>query len=332
MRPRRGEIRIVGRIARKAGARQPILHHVEGLDHHGGETRPPGLAEEAALIGSFAGEPSEQAALRDDLLHRGLRGHRARFGAAVILDCGAAAVEVGVDVDGDDDPRTERTRGRYRHRIDQRAIHQPAPANADRRKHSGQCVGGACRFHQWATRDPDFVAGLEFRRYGGKAHGQLLNRCITGGLKQLVGKAASIEQRRAAKADIEIAEHAAAGEAAAPGFDAIEIARRVAASDHGADRRTGDDVRNNSLGDQAADNANMREPACGTTAQHQPDRGTLREGLGLVVVLTAVLAYLASGGVIAILSTAEKIEHPNTPSHTMLARGAPRARPARRPW
>jgi hypothetical protein len=56
----------------------------------------------------------------------------------------------------------------------------------------------------------------------------------------------------------------------------------------------------------------------------------LRERLGLVVVLAAELAVLASGGVVAILSTAEKMKHPNTPLHTMLARGASRARPARR--
>jgi hypothetical protein len=46
--------------------------------------------------------------------------------------------------------------------------------------------------------------------------------------------------------------------------------------------------------------------------------------------MAVVAAVLASDGVVAILSTAEKIKHPNTPLRVMSARGAPRASPARR--
>src|SRR5207302_10894334 len=109
-------------------------------------------------------------------------------------------------------------------------------------------------------------------------------------------------------------------------FEAIEIACRVAASDHGADRRAGNDVGNEPLGDQRADHADMRKPACRAAAEHKPDRRALRVGFGLALRQ----AVFASGDAVAILSAAEKIKHPNAPSHIMLARAAPCASPSRR--
>ena len=129
---------------------------------------------------------------------------------AVAGDDGAAAEQVGVEIDGDDQPRAERARRRHRHRIDQRAVHQPAAADAHRRENSGQRVGGAHRVDQPAARQPDFVAGADFGGDGGKAHRQLVDAaCRRAPRSSRVGELAAADQAGAGQADVEIAEHAA---------------------------------------------------------------------------------------------------------------------------
>ena len=88
----------------------------------------------------------------------------------------AAAEEVGVEIDRDDEPRAEHARRRHRHRIDQRAVDQPAAVERDRRENSRQRVGGAHRVDQPAARQPDFVAGADLGGDGGKADRQRFDR------------------------------------------------------------------------------------------------------------------------------------------------------------
>ena len=97
---------------------------------------------------------------------------------AVAGDGGAAAEQVGIEVDRDHQPRAERARRRDRHRIDQRAVDQPAPADAHRREDARQRIGGAQRLGQASAREPDFMAGAEFGGDRGKAQRQLVDRGV----------------------------------------------------------------------------------------------------------------------------------------------------------
>ena len=78
-------------------------------------------------------------------LRRDARRHSSLVVGAVAGDDGAAAEQVGVEIDRDHQPRAERARRRHRHRIDQRAVDQPAAADAHRRENAGQRVRRAQR-------------------------------------------------------------------------------------------------------------------------------------------------------------------------------------------
>ena len=157
---------------------------------------------------------------------------RRRFGGCVVAssepwlgDDGAAAEQVGVEIDRDDEPRAERARGRHRHRIDQRAVDQPAPADQHRRENSRQRVGGAHRVDQPAAGEPDFVAGAELGGDGGKADRQLFDRRVAELLFEPRREMAAADQAGAGQADVEIAEDAAHGQAARPFLDARRAGR-----------------------------------------------------------------------------------------------------------
>ena len=87
-------------------------------------------------------------------------------------DGGGVGEYVAGEVGGDDDFRAERACRRYRHRIDQRAVDQPAVADQDRREDSGQGIGGAHGIDHAAVGQPDFVAGANFGRNGCEFHRQ----------------------------------------------------------------------------------------------------------------------------------------------------------------
>ena len=174
----------VGRIAREPRARDAILHDVERLDHHG---RKPGPARGAEECGAWRSSRAPNMPNRPRLATSSSIGGSG-FVGAVIRDRGAAAEQVGVDVDGDHQARAERARGRDRHRIDQRAVHQPALAEPHRRENSRQRIGGAQRIGQPAARDPDLVAGADLGRDRRIAHRQLVDRDVADGLVELVGE------------------------------------------------------------------------------------------------------------------------------------------------
>ena len=98
--------------------------------------------DDLALERAFGAEYAAQSGEAVARLGPARREARRRVGA-VARDGGAAAETVGLHIDGDDDARAKRARGRDRHRIDQRAVDQPAPAEMHRRKQSRQRVGGA---------------------------------------------------------------------------------------------------------------------------------------------------------------------------------------------
>ena len=94
---------------------------------------------------------------------------------AVVLNDGAAAEIVAVQIDRNHQPGAARACRRYRHRIDERAVHQPSPADPDRRKDAGQRIGGAHGIDEPPAREPDLVAGADLGGDGRKPQRQVFD-------------------------------------------------------------------------------------------------------------------------------------------------------------
>ena len=185
----------------------------------------------------------------------------------------------------------QRARRRHRHRIDQRAVHQPAVAHQHRRKYPGQRIGGAHRIDDAAVGQPDLVAGADFGGHGGKFQRQLLDQGLADGGFELGGKLVAADQARAVEADIEIAQDISRLQAARPFLEGIEMARRIGAADHRADRGSDHDIGHDTMGDQRPDDADMGKSARRAAAECQPDhRPPDAAQPHLVTAIGAVLA------------------------------------------
>src|SRR6476620_6214708 len=117
----------VRRIAGKAGARNAVLHDVEGLHHHAGDAGAVvGAAEELALQKLFYGAAvAGQQALR---LSGGVGfGREFSWQGLEVGDHRASPAKIRVDADGDHIACTERATDRDGNGVDQRAVEQPAP-------------------------------------------------------------------------------------------------------------------------------------------------------------------------------------------------------------
>src|SRR5580704_13186838 len=93
----------VGRIAGEPHPRQPILHDVERLDHHGRETRPRGAVDDLPLERTFGAEHAAQASETVSRLGKRRDVSTVARIRAVTRNGGAAAETVSVHIDGDDD-------------------------------------------------------------------------------------------------------------------------------------------------------------------------------------------------------------------------------------
>ncbi len=157
---------------------------------------------------------------------------------------GAAVAEiVGVEVDGDHDLGAERARRRYRNRIDQRAVDQPAVADHHRREDPGQRIGRADRLDQTAVREPDLVTGRNFGRDGCELDRKVLDQASADRLLEFGGELAAADQAGAVQLNVEIAQHAARLQAARPFLERVEMAGHIGAADRGTDRGADHDVR-----------------------------------------------------------------------------------------
>src|SRR4051812_25077477 len=76
-----------------------------------------------------------------------------------------------------------------------------------------------------------------------------------------------------------MANDAAHGQPARPSFQRIELAGRVAAADHRADRSTNDDVRDDAVRHQRAHDADMGKAAGSAAAERKPDARAARSRL-----------------------------------------------------
>ena len=242
------------------------------------------------------------------------RHHRYRNAGrrAVGIDRRGVREDVAGKIGGDDDLRAERACRRHRHRIDQRAVDQPAVADQHRREYSGQRIGGAHRIHHRAMGQPDLVAGADFGRNRGKFHRQVFDQVLAHRSLDFGRKLGAADQARAVQADVEIGEDAARLQAARPFFHRIEMSGGIGAADHGADRRSHHDVGNDSMGHQRPDDADMGKAARGAAAQRQPDHRPAN----------AAEPYLVLG-IGALLAAAHPaIQHANSPAASTISAAA----------
>ena len=79
------------------------------------------------------------------------------------------------------------------------------------------------------------------------------------------------DQAGAVEADVEIAEDIARLQAARPFFQRIEMARRIGAADHRADRGADHDIGHDAVGNQRPDDADMGKSARRAAAERKPD-------------------------------------------------------------
>ena len=82
---------------------------------------------------------------------------------------------------------------------------------------------------------------------------------------------AAANEAGSGQADIEMAQHAAHGQRARPGFQAVELIGGIAAADHGADRGADNDVGHDAMREQGTHDADMGKAARGAAAERQTD-------------------------------------------------------------
>jgi len=162
----RGEIRRFRRIAGKPRPGNAILHDVEGVDHDRGDALAVQRCRKNSRLMVRSGEKkSSKAAFRrrhfDDRLGRA-------DGRPVREDGGAVCKYVAREIGGDHDFRSQRTRGRNRHRIDQwrhppASDRPPEPARKFPAAHREARIASTMR----PLREPYFVdrSGLRSRRW-----------------------------------------------------------------------------------------------------------------------------------------------------------------------
>ena len=188
------------------------------------------------------------------------------------LDHRSARPHLAVQVDADDDVGAERARRGDRDRVDERAVHQPAPAEQDRVEHARQRVGGPHRLDERPAREPDLVAGDELGGDRAEADRQGFRPCRS---------VRSCSSRRCSRPpairpeprDVEVEQphDPALGQRMREGLELVELAGGVAAADHRADRAAGDHVRHDAGSREHPHHADMR-PAAGRAAAERQAR------------------------------------------------------------
>lgn len=145
-------------------------------------------------------EEAAEAALRRLGLEHRLGGHRHRHlgrgGLTVIVDRGRVREHVAGEVGCDHDLGAERARSQHRHRVDQRAVDQPAIADQDGSEDAGQGVGGAHGVDHAAVGQPDLVAGAHFGRDAGELDREVLDRGLPQRRLEFGSQLAAADQAR----------------------------------------------------------------------------------------------------------------------------------------
>src|SRR6185312_10174337 len=190
-----------------------------------------------------------------------------------ILAGGRRSEGIGIEIDRDGEPRAEGAADRDRHRVDQRAIDQPAPVHRHRRKEAGNGIGGAHRIDDAALAQPYLMAGVEI---GGDAD-ERLRQVVDGVLDQRrvedLQDAPAGDDAAIAEVEIEQPAQPHLGEAAGPGLELRQMAAEIDRADDRADRAAADDVRNDAFALEDAQHAEMTPTPRDTAAEGNADGG-----------------------------------------------------------
>jgi hypothetical protein len=122
-----------------------------------------------------------------------------------------------------------------------------------------------------SVREPDLMTGAHFRRDRRELDRQVLHQRRTDRGLQLGRKLGAPDQTGTVKADIQITENIPGLQATRPFLQPVQLARRVRAADHRADRGADDHVGDNAMRNQGPDNTDMGKSARGPAAKRQPD-------------------------------------------------------------
>ena len=187
------------------------------------------------------------------------------------LDDRSAHAHLAVEVDADHDVGAEGAGGGDRDRVDEGAVHEPAPADHHRVEDAGKSVGGPHGLDEGAARQPDLVAAHQLGGDGAELDRQRLDPAVRQILIEQALQPPAGDQARAAEMEVEEAHDAPLGQGQGEGLQLVELARRIAAADDGADGAA-----RNHVGDDAgllenSDDTDMRPAPCGAAAQSQAD-------------------------------------------------------------
>ena len=93
-------------------------------------------------------------------------------------DRGRVSEHIAAEIGSDDDFGAERARSGNRHRVDERAVDQPAVTDKEWRENTRQRKRGADGVDDAAARQPDFVAGAYLSCNRGEFHRKVFDENV----------------------------------------------------------------------------------------------------------------------------------------------------------
>ena len=152
------------------------------------------------------------------------------------------ARRVARKVERDDALGAKRARHADRHRIDDRAVEQPASVDLDRVKYARQRVGSADRLDQGPAPEPDLVPVADLGRDAGEPDRQILDLKPAERRLEPRPQPLAADKAAAGEREIEQPEHPPPGQRTGEGLQHVQPPGRVAAADERADRRADHDI------------------------------------------------------------------------------------------
>jgi hypothetical protein len=147
------------------------------------------------------------------------------------------------------------------------------------------------------------MTGADLGRHRRKLDRQILDQRRADRGLQLGRKLGAANQSGTVETDIQVTKDIPRLQAARPFFQLVQLASRMSAANHRADRSADDDVRNNAMRNQGPDDADMGKSACGSAAKGQPDHRPP----------DAAKTHLVLGFSAALTSSDQNIQHDVSP-------------------
>src|SRR5262249_31092643 len=122
---------------------------------------------------------------------------------------------------------------------------------------------------------PDLMSGADLCCDCGEPHRQVRKTGIPEGVFELACQAAPADQPGASQPEVEIAEHAPAGQLTAPVLEDLKLAGGKGPGDARPDGGTCNHVRTDAVSQQGAQHADMGKSSGCAAAQHKADRESI---------------------------------------------------------